>query len=413
MEQKDHMTTTTKAIGTFADLGVSQGIVDALLDLGIDAPFPVQAATIPDGLAGRDVCCKAPTGSGKTLAFGIPLIEKVADAEPHKPKALILAPTRELAEQICSDLEPLAKSMDRAVTAIYGGVGYEPQRRALKDGVDIVVACPGRLGDLVEQKDLTLAEVDLVVIDEADRMADMGFLQDVRWIVNQTSSERQTLLFSATLDGDAAVLSHHYQRDPVQHEAVSPESDNSLARHFFWRVEYTDRLKATEAVLSRSSPSIIFCNTRMEVDRVALQLKHRELLVEAIHGGRSQKDRNRALERFTKGKVDALIATDVAARGIHVDGVESVIHWDTPEDLKMYLHRSGRTGRAGESGIVVSLVQPSQTLTIQAIQRQLVFDVGLAEPDAGAFNDPDSGQHIDPNKKPAKQKRPSRRRRLI
>ena len=398
---------------TFTSLGVSQDIVDALKHGGITAPFPVQESTIPDGLAGRDVCCKAPTGSGKTLAFGIPLIEKVADARPHAPRALILAPTRELAEQICGDLEPLAKSMNRAVTAIYGGVGYEPQRKALRNGVDIVVACPGRLGDLVEQKDLTLEEVDLVVIDEADRMADMGFLQDVRWLLNQTSDERQTFLFSATLDGDAAVLSHHYQRDPVLHEAESPESDNTKARHLFWRVDYTERLDAAEDVITRSSPSIIFCNTRVEVDRVAHQLKRKELLVEAIHGGRSQKDRNRALDRFTRGKVDALVATDVAARGIHVEGVESVIHWDPPEDIKGYLHRSGRTGRAGESGLVVSLVQPSQTLGTQVLQRALVFDVGLDDADPHDIDDPDAGQRIDPNKKPPKPPRKTRRRRLL
>ena len=398
---------------TFKSLGVSQDIVDALEDGGITAPFPVQEATIPDGLAGRDVCCKAPTGSGKTLAFGIPLIEKVGDARPRAPRALILAPTRELAEQICGDLEPLAKSMDRAVTAIYGGVAYEPQRNALKNGVDIVVACPGRLGDLVEQKDLTLEEIDLVVIDEADRMADMGFLQDVRWLLNQTYDQRQTFLFSATLDGDAAVLSHHYQQDPVLHEAESPDSDNTKARHFFWRVDYTERLGAAEDVISRSSPSIIFCNTRVEVDRVAHQLKRKELLVEAIHGGRSQKDRNRALDRFTRRKVDALVATDVAARGIHVEGVESVIHWDPPEDVKGYLHRSGRTGRAGESGLVVSLVQPSQILGTQVLQRALVFDVGLDDVDPDAIGDPEAGQKIDPKKKPPKQKRNSRRRRLL
>ena len=398
---------------TFKELGVSQRIVDTLEDGGVTAPFPVQEATIPDGLAGRDVCCKAPTGSGKTLAFGIPLIEKVANAKAHKPRALILAPTRELAEQICGDLEPLAKSMDRAITSIYGGVGYEPQRKALRNGVDIVVACPGRLGDLVEQKDLTLEEIDLVVIDEADRMADMGFLQDVRWLLNQTSSERQTFLFSATLDGDAAVLSHNYQRDPVLHQAASPESDKTEARHFFWKVDYTERLDAAEDVIKRSSPSIVFCNTRLEVDRVALQLERKELLVEAIHGGRSQKDRNRALDRFQKGKVDALIATDVAARGIHVDGVESIVHWDPPEDVKNYLHRSGRTARAGESGIVVSLVQPSQTLSTQVLQRQLVFTVGLEDPNADELADPTTGQRIDPTKKPAKRKRQSRRNRLL
>lgn len=398
---------------TFKDLGVSHDVVTALDKSGITEPFPVQEATIPDGLAGRDICCKAPTGSGKTLAFGIPIVESVANAQPHKPRALILAPTRELAEQICGDLEPIAKAMDRDVTAIYGGVGYEPQRRALRNGVDIVVACPGRLGDLVEQKDLTLEEVDLVVIDEADRMADMGFLQDVRWLLNQTSSDRQTFLFSATLDSDAAVLSHHYQHDPVLHEAPNPESDNTEARHFFWKVDYTERLGAAEEVITRSSPAIVFCNTRVEVDRVALQLKRKELLVEAIHGGRSQKDRNRALARFSNGKVDALVATDVAARGIHVEGVESVIHWDSPEDVKNYLHRSGRTARAGESGIVVSFVQPAQTLATQVMQRQLVFDIGLTQPNADELGDPESGQRIDPTKKPDKPKRSTRRKRLL
>lgn len=398
---------------TFKELGVSDAVVEALEAGGITAPFPVQAATIPDGLAGRDVCCKAPTGSGKTLAFGIPIVELIADAEPRAPRGLILAPTRELAEQINADLAPIAKAMNRAVTAIYGGVAYEPQRKALKNAVDIVVATPGRLADLVEQKDLTLEEVDRVVIDEADRMADMGFLPDVRWLLNQTSPDRQTFLFSATLDGDAAVLSHHYQNDPVQHEAESPDSDNTKARHFFWKVDYTERLDAAEEVITRSSPSIIFCNTRVEVDRVAKQLKRRELLVEAIHGGRSQRDRNRALDRFAKNQVDALIATDVAARGIHVDGVESVIHWDPPDDVKDYLHRSGRTGRAGESGLVVSLVQPSQTLGAQVLQRALVFKVGMDDREPDTLTDLDAGQHYDPTRKPPKAKRQSRKRRLL
>ncbi len=397
---------------SFSELGVEPDLVDALADTGINDPFPVRVATIPDGLAGRDVCCKAPTGSGKTLAFGLPILQLVPRAKARKPKALILAPTRELAEQIATELGPLGKAIDRSVAVVYGGVAYGPQKSALQDGAEVLVATPGRLADLVDQGAADLHDVEYVVIDEADRMADMGFLHQVRWLVNQTSNDRQTLLFSATLDGDAAVLSHHYQNDPVRHEAESPESDTSNARHHFWRVEYTDRLTWAAQVIDAAHPTIVFCNTRSGVDRLARQLEKRDVSVDALHGGRSQRERNRALEQFIKSKVDALIATDVAARGIHVDDVACVIHWDPSEDSKAYLHRSGRTGRAGAGGLVVSIVQPNLTLSVHSLQRNLGLDVGLVEPDLAALAN-GGGQLIDQTAKPTPRSRSGRRKRLL
>jgi superfamily II DNA/RNA helicase len=325
---------------------------------------------------------------------------------------MVLAPTRELAEQIANELEPLAKAIDRAVAVVYGGVSYSPQKSALNEGADIVVATPGRLGDLVDQKACDLSEVEYVVIDEADRMADMGFLNQVRWLVNQTTHDRQTLLFSATLDGDAAVLSHHYQNDPVRHEAEGPEPDATDARHLFWRVEYSERLDWVARVIEAAHPAIVFCNTRSGVDRLYRRLHKRGVKTDAIHGGRSQRERNRALDRFTRGSIDALIATDVAARGIHVDGVGCVIHWDPSEDGKGYLHRSGRTGRAGASGLVVSLVQPNLTLSVHSLQRQLGLEVGLGDPDLDEIHE-GSGQLIDQTAKPTPRKRQGRRRRLL
>jgi superfamily II DNA/RNA helicase len=397
---------------SFADLGVEPDLVDALADAGILEPFPVQTATIPDGLAGKDVCCKAPTGSGKTFAFGLPILQMVPDARSKRPRAMILAPTRELAEQIANELIPLGKAIGRSVAIVYGGVAYGPQKSALEQGAEILVATPGRLADLIEQGSADLSDVEYVVIDEADRMADMGFLHQVRWLLNQTARDRQTMLFSATLDGDAAVLSHHYQTNPVQHEAESPETESSDATHHFWRVEYTDRLDTVADVIEEAHPTIVFCNTRSGVDRLARQLSKRNVRVDSIHGGRSQRERNKALEQFTDGKVDALIATDVAARGIHVDDVACVVHWDPSEDHKAYLHRSGRTGRAGASGVVVSIVQPNLTLSVHSLQRNLGLEVGLTEPDLDDLTS-GGGQLVDQTAKPTPRTRSSRRRRLL
>jgi superfamily II DNA/RNA helicase len=367
---------------TFSDLGVPADLVDALAARGMSAPFEVQAATIPDILAGRDVCGRAPTGSGKTLAFGVPLIARTGKAAPKKPRALVLAPTRELAAQIQRELEPLARARGRRVFAVYGGVGYDPQRRALRKGVDVLVACPGRLFDLVEQHAVRLDSVTSVVIDEADRMADMGFLPQVRKLLDETNEDRQTVLFSATLDGAVAVLTREYQNDPSRHEVGAAEPDVTLADHRFWKVEPADRLGRTADIISDSGPTIVFCRTRHGVDRVVKTLGTNGVRAAAIHGGRSQAQRDRALKSFTDGQVSALVATDVAARGIHVDDVACVVHFDLPADAKDYLHRSGRTARAGASGTVVSLVGRHQVRDVRRLQRAAGIDADLEHPPA-------------------------------
>jgi superfamily II DNA/RNA helicase len=359
---------------TFADLGVPEKLVANLAARGIVEPFPIQAASIPDALTGRDILGRAPTGSGKTLAFGLPLMARVAQAEVKRPRALVLAPTRELAEQIAQELGTLGESGGRWVFAIYGGVGYEFQRRQLNRGVDILVATPGRLTDLIEQRWVSLADVDIVVVDEADRMADMGFLPQVRTLLDQTNPDRQTMLFSATLDGDVGELIRRYQNDPARHDVVEAE-DHGDASHYFWRVAHADRVETTARIVDSSTPSIVFTRTRHGADRVAEQLDRMGVSAAAIHGGRSQGQRTRALAAFASGRVKALVATDVAARGIHVDGVASVVHFDLPADPKDYLHRSGRTARAGSTGVVVSLVINDQVSAARHIQRS----VGLPE----------------------------------
>jgi superfamily II DNA/RNA helicase len=364
---------------SFARLGLPSALVDALAGRGIVEPFPVQAVTIPDVLAGRDVSGKAPTGSGKTLAFGLPLLVGVGKAEPHRPRALILAPTRELAEQIKRDLDALAGAVGRRVAAVYGGVGYGPQKSALRKGVDVLVATPGRLEDLIEQHSVDLRDAELVVIDEADRMADMGFLPAVRRILDRTSPRRQTLLFSATLDGDVAVLSRTYQRDPVRHEAGTVDPETIDARHHFWLVEHQHRARHTAELVDQMGRSIVFTRTRHGADRLAKQLSKLGVTAVAMHGGRSQSQRSRALRAFDSGNARALIATDVAARGIHIDAVASVVHFDPPGDAKDYLHRSGRTARAGATGTVVSLVTAAQQREVRRIQHDLDLE-GPIEP---------------------------------
>ncbi len=365
---------------TFAQLGLPDPLVRMLAKGDIVEPFPVQEATIPDALAGRDVSGKAPTGSGKTLAFGLPLLSRVKKAGKNRPRALILAPTRELAEQIKQDLAPLAKVVGRRVAAVYGGVGYGPQKNALRNGVDVLVATPGRLEDLIEQRSVNLGQADFVVIDEADRMADMGFLPAVRRILDRTAPDRQTLMFSATLDGAVAVLSRDYQRDPVRHETGTVEPETSNARHHFWLVQHNDRVQHTAEVVDTSGRTIVFTRTRRGADRLAKQLKNINISAVAMHGGRSQQQRNRALQAFSTGRAQALIATDVAARGIHVDDVASVIHFDPPADSKDYLHRSGRTARAGAPGSVVSLVTGDQKRAVRRIQSDLDLRAPIEAP---------------------------------
>ncbi|MEY2589320.1 MAG: hypothetical protein QOJ67_1304, partial [Acidimicrobiaceae bacterium] len=315
---------------TFAELGVSADLVTILARRDIVEPFPIQAATIVDALAGRDVSGRAPTGSGKTLAFGIPLVSRVGKATARRPRALILVPTRELAAQVCDELAPLATAKGRTVTAVYGGVGYEPQRRALRNGADVLVACPGRLEDLVAQNDVRLDEVEIAVIDEADRMADMGFLPAVKRLLDTVRADRQTLLFSATLDGEVDVLVKRYQRKPVRHELADDGDDQGDVRHLFWKAERNQRVSITARLVERHWPAIVFCRTKHGADRLAKQLGGAGISAVAIHGNRSQGQRERALDQFARGEVQALVATDVAARGIHVDAVGCVIHFDPP-----------------------------------------------------------------------------------
>jgi len=362
---------------SFADLGVSADLIDALDKRRITEPFPIQAAAIPDALAGRDISGRAPTGSGKTLAFGIPMIERVPRARRLRPGGLILAPTRELAAQIQKDLLPLAKTRGRRVIAVYGGVGYDTQIRELRRGVDVLVACPGRLIDLVERRAVELDGVEIVVIDEADRMADMGFLPQVRKLLDLVSENRQTILFSATLDGDIGALTREYQNDPVRHEVGEVEPDLDASTHAFWHIEATERPRHTATLINKHGSTIVFTRTRHGADRLVKQLSAAGVSATAIHGGRSQGQRDRALQSFKQGDVDALIATDVAARGIHVDGVACVVHFDLAEDAKAYLHRSGRTGRAGASGVVVTLVSDGLVRDVKRLQREVGLEGNL------------------------------------
>ncbi len=397
---------------SFAQLGLPNTLVRSLQRRGIDTPFPVQTATIPDALAGRDVSGKAPTGSGKTLAFGLPLLARVEKAERNRPRALILAPTRELAEQIRRELVPLGKAVNRFVAAVFGGVGYGPQKGALRRGVDVLVATPGRLEDLIEQRAVRLDRVNLVVVDEADRMADMGFMPAVRRILDQTAKRRQTLLFSATLDGDIAVLSREYQTDPVRHDAGTVESEAIDARHHFWLVDHHERIDHTAELIDAAGRSIVFTRTRHGADRLAKQLAKKGVEAVAMHGGRSQSQRTRALQAFSSGHAQALIATDVAARGIHVDAVASVIHFDPPHDAKDYLHRSGRTARAGATGTVVSLVTGEHKRAVGRIQQDLELEASIELP---RFEDLHTGGHRidnpDPHSRPVTRSKASPGRR--
>jgi superfamily II DNA/RNA helicase len=364
----------------FADLGLPAVLLRRLEREGKTIAFPIQAAVIPDALAGRDVAGRAPTGSGKTLGFGLPVVARLVDARPKRPVALILAPTRELAEQIMTEIAPFAKAAGHWAAAIYGGVGYGGQRKALDNGTEIIVACPGRLEDLLEMRALDLRDVTTVVIDEADQMADMGFLPAVRRIVGQTSSDRQVLLFSATLDGPVAKLVNDFQTNPVRHEVGPKGPDVHAADHNFWIVERDQRVATTAEVINRLGSTIVFTRTRHGADRLAKQLGRLGVATEPIHGGRSQGQRDRALAAFKQGKAAALIATDVAARGIHVDGVSAVIHFDPPADGATYLHRSGRTARAGATGTVVSLLEPAQKKLAKTLQREIGIDEPLSSP---------------------------------
>ena len=380
-------TDDTYATGkTFADLGVTPDLVASLAGQGITTAFPIQAMTIADALAGRDVCGKAKTGSGKTLGFGLPMLQRVAALEPlegttpARPRGLVLLPTRELAVQVFDVLAPLGESLGLHVVSVYGGADIEKQIKQLRKGVDIIIATPGRLIDLGDRGELDVSFLDVLVLDEADRMADMGFMPQVEWVLRRIAERpHQTLLFSATLDGAVDRLVKRYLHEPVFHEVRSDSQTVSAMVHHFMNVHQMDRIKVTAVICSTYTKTIIFCRTKRGADRLVEQLEKEGVHAAAIHGDLRQSQREKALADFGAGKLPVLVATDVAARGLHIDGVDVVIHFDPPEDQKAYLHRSGRTARAGSTGIVVSLLLWNQMVEAEVIMRRLALKRPIVE----------------------------------
>ena len=369
---------------TFADLGVSPQMSHELKRAGFEEPFEVQRETIPAMIEGKDVCCRAPTGSGKTLAFGIPMLERVGRGEPSLPKALILTPTRELAEQIHSVLDPIAWGLNLSVMSIYGGISYTKQIRRLDKGVDVVVACPGRLLDLIDRQNVFLDEVEIVILDEADRMAVMGFTEPVCQILEECSPKRQTVMFSATLDDEVAEIRNKYQTNPQIIEIGPEEISVTDMNHHFWMMPNSMKSRVSAEAIRKSGRGFIFCRTRAGVDRVTEEMENEGLRVTSIHGGLPQKKRAQAVDDFSQGKTHAIVATDVAARGLDIKGIFCVIHFDPPENGKAFKHRSGRTARAGGSGNVISLVQNPQKGKWSKIQREVGLNVKFEPPE---FND--------------------------
>jgi superfamily II DNA/RNA helicase len=380
---------TISTTTTFADLGVDPDLVDVLAEGGIHQPFPVQTLTIPDALAGHDVCGKARTGSGKTLAFGLPLVQRVVPgAAAGRPRALVLVPTRELAAQVAAVLVPLAAARDLTVADVYGGASMNRQREALRAGAEIVVATPGRLIDLLDQGELVLDDIAHLVVDEADRMADMGFLPQVEWLLRRVTAPHQTLLFSATLDRGIDHLVRQHLREPAFHEVVEAGRTVQTMVHRFLLVHQMDKVLVAAAIAEGADRVLMFTNTKRAADRLAKDLRAKGVTARAIHGDLPQREREKALAGFAEGTVPVLVATDVAARGIHVDGVDVVVHYDVPDDHKTYLHRSGRTARAGAAGVAVTLLEWNQELPVLRIRRALHLD----EPIVKVFsNNPNLG----------------------
>ena len=376
---------TTK---TFAELGVHPDLCAALAGQGITTAFPIQAMTIHDALAGRDVCGKAKTGSGKTLGFGLPMLQRVADSEkpptreggPARPRGLVLLPTRELAVQVHEVLKPLGEALGLHVNAVYGGADIERQVKSLRKGCDVIIATPGRLIDLGDRGELNVEALDVLVLDEADRMADMGFMPQVEWVLRRIAEHpHQTLLFSATLDGAIDRLVKRYLTDPVFHEVASDTQTVSLMVHHFLNVHQMDRVKVAATICRSMNKTLIFCRTKRGADRLVEQLAKEGIDAAAIHGDLRQSQREKALADFAADRLPVLVATDVAARGLHIDGVDCVMHFDPPEDHKAYLHRSGRTARAGSTGVVVSLLLWNQVIEAEIIMRRLALKRPIVE----------------------------------
>jgi superfamily II DNA/RNA helicase len=342
---------------TFKSLGVHPALIAALAEEGKTSPFPIQKATLPEAIAGRDVLGRGQTGSGKTLAFGLAMMTRLAGkkAAPGRPLGLVLAPTRELAVQISEVIAPLARTVGLNSQVVAGGMSYTTQQAALKRGVPIIVATPGRLEDLLKKKYLVLDDIEVTILDEADQMADMGFLPIVTQIMNLTPPNGQRLLFSATLDRDVDALVRRFLKDPVTHSLENEKSTAGNMEHHVLIVEQRDRDLVLQQIAAREGRTIMFVKTKHGADKLADKLREQGVAAAVLHGGKTQSQRTRVLEGFKLGHSTALIATDVAARGIHVDDVSLVVHVDPPQDHKDYLHRAGRTARAGATGTVVSI----------------------------------------------------------
>jgi superfamily II DNA/RNA helicase len=364
---------------TFEDLGVHPSLVDALAEQDISTPFAIQTLALPDAMEGLDICGKAQTGSGKTLAFCLPILTTIAKAKPMHPTALVLVPTRELANQVVETIKPLAKARGRWITAVYGGTSMDKQINEIAQGTDVIIATPGRLIDLIERKKVKLDEIEIVAIDEADQMADMGFLPQVRRILREVNTNRQTMLFSATLDGQVGSLIKQFMNEPVSHEVESESETVETMEHRFLKIHYMDKTKTVAAISETAERVLVFVRTKHMCDRVANDLKDLGVEARAIHGDLPQPKRERSLKAFMDGKAKVLVGTNVAARGLHIDGVDIVVHFDPPDDPKTYLHRSGRTARAGESGLVVTLVEWDQVNEVLGIQREAGLDVPITK----------------------------------
>jgi superfamily II DNA/RNA helicase len=354
---------------TFRELGIPAALDNALRAQGILSPFPIQVATVPDAIAGHDILGRGQTGSGKTLAFSLALLSNIAEkrANPHKPLALILTPTRELAQQIDEVLLPLARSIGHASVVIAGGMSYTKQITAMRKGTAILVATPGRLIDLLNKGEVQLDQLEITVLDEADQMADMGFLPVVQEILDQAKQGGQRLLFSATLDRGVDALVRRYLKNPKTHSLQNDRASVSTMEHYLLVMDPSEKDDVTAEIAARNGKTILFVKTQRGADRLADKLAHAGVPVGALHGGKSQAVRTRTLALFKESENAALVATDVAARGIHVDGISLVVHVDPAQDHKDYLHRSGRTARAGESGTVVSLATTRQQKSVKSL----------------------------------------------
>ena len=401
---------------SFAELGVPANLVERLAARGITEAFPIQEAALPDALAGRDVVGKAATGSGKTLAFGLPLMARMGKARPRKPLGLILVPTRELAAQVQKEIGQLTDDRGRRVICIYGGTSYNVARKALNFGVDVVVACPGRLEDMLEQGAFDLSEITTVIVDEADRMADMGFLPAVRRIVGATPRDRHVMLFSATMGPDVKSLVKEFTRDAAVHDVVGEEAPSDVD-HYFWRVPRDQRPQFTADIVNEYERAIVFTRTKHGADRLARQLEERGISAVPLHGDRTQAQRERALRSVKSGQIQVLVATDVAARGIHIDLLPVVVHYDPPAQATDYLHRSGRTGRAGATGAVISLVGEDAIGQVKRLQRALGVPMSIeSREDApairlGAVDDTAAAERIDDRGGKGRSERPAPRER--